>query len=121
MITKRGCPSPGWISPSTNPPQHSLDSLPNNSKSSTTFSPSALTPTATNRSGPKKPSIGPTYCVLFPISVFLLGLTLATSQFLFWDTERIRLFQFPQHAGRCPQLIRHTIEEQHPIVGQIDR
>src|SRR5215813_1974592 len=54
-----------------------------------------------NRSGPKKPSIGPTYCVLFPIGVFLLGLTLATSQFLFWDTERIRLFQFPQHAGRC--------------------
>jgi cytochrome c oxidase assembly protein Cox11 len=34
----------------------------------------------------------PKHCALFPIGVFLLDLTLAKSQFLFWDTERIRLF-----------------------------
>jgi drug/metabolite transporter (DMT)-like permease len=31
--------------------------------------------------------------------VFLLGLTHCVSQFVFWDTERIRLFNFPQQAG----------------------
>jgi len=32
--------------------------------------------------------------------VFLLGLTHSMSQFVFWDTERIRLSYFPQQAGR---------------------
>src|SRR5713226_2075991 len=58
-----------------------------------------------NRSGPKRPSIGPKHCVLFPIGVFLLGLTLATSQILFWDTERIRLFYFSTTIGTPPCLI----------------
>src|SRR5262249_45429906 len=54
-----------------------------------------------NRSGPKRPSIWLKHCILFPIGVFLLGLTLPMSQILFWDTERIRLLYFPQQAGRC--------------------
>src|SRR5262249_49082033 len=53
-----------------------------------------------NRSGPKRPSIWLKHCILFPIGVFLLGLTLPMSQILFWDTERIRLLYFPQQAGR---------------------
>src|SRR5262249_37621638 len=53
-----------------------------------------------NRSGPKRPSIWLKHCILFPIGVFLLGLTLPISQILFWDTERIRLLYFPQQAGR---------------------
>src|SRR5215510_10393779 len=55
-----------------------------------------------NRSGPKRPSIWLKHCILFPIGVFLLGLTLPMSQILFWDTERIRLLYFPQQAGRRP-------------------
>src|SRR5262249_30081481 len=53
-----------------------------------------------NRSGPKRPSILLKHCILFPIGVFLLRLTLPISQILFWDTERIRLLYFPQQAGR---------------------
>jgi len=34
--------------------------------------------------------------------VFLLGLTLAKSQILFWDTERIRLFYFSTTIGTPP-------------------
>src|SRR5262249_14391674 len=56
-----------------------------------------------NRSGPKRPSIWLKHCILFPIGVFLLGLTLPMSQILFWDTERIRLLYFPQQAGRRPR------------------
>src|SRR5262249_37918065 len=55
-----------------------------------------------NRSGPKRPSIWLKHCILFPIGVFLLGLTLPMSQILFWDTERIRLLYFPQQSGRRP-------------------
>src|SRR5262249_18427993 len=47
-----------------------------------------------------RPSIWLKHCILFPIGVFLLGLTLPMSQILFWDTERIRLLYFPQQAGR---------------------
>src|SRR5262249_46475966 len=55
-----------------------------------------------NRSGPKRSSIWLKDCILFPIGVFLLGLTHCVSQFVFWDTERIRLFNFPQQANRRP-------------------
>src|SRR5262245_3840424 len=60
-----------------------------------------------NRSGPKRPSIWLKHCILFPIGVFLLGLTLPMSQILFWDTERIRLLYFPQQAGR--RLKNHEV------------
>src|SRR6266508_2580836 len=53
-----------------------------------------------NRSDPKRPSIWPKLCIPSPIGVFLLGLTHSMSQFIFWDTERIRLLYFPQQAGR---------------------
>src|SRR5262245_31683336 len=53
-----------------------------------------------NRSGPKRPSIWLKHCILFPIGVFLLGLTLPMSQILFWDTDRIRRLYFPHQAGR---------------------
>src|SRR5215467_4022802 len=58
-----------------------------------------------NRSGPKRPSIWLKDCILSPIGVFLLGLTHCVSQFVFWDTERIRLFNFPQQAGRRLSLL----------------
>src|SRR5262245_63253418 len=58
-----------------------------------------------NRSGPKRPSIWLKHCILFPIGVFLLGLTLPMSQILFWDTERIRRLYFPQQEGRSQYLV----------------
>src|SRR5262245_17800182 len=60
-----------------------------------------------NRSGPKRPSIWLKHCILFPIGVFLLGLTLPMSQILFWDTERIRLLYFQQQAGRRLSRCHH--------------
>src|SRR5262245_51441252 len=67
-----------------------------------------------NRSGPKRPSIWLKHCILFPIGVFLLGLTLPMSQILFWDTERIRLLYFPQQAGRRPILRLGALFFNHP-------
>src|SRR5262249_39816337 len=62
-----------------------------------------------NRSGPKRPSIWLKDCILSPIGVFLLGLTHCVSQFVFWDTERIRLFNFPQQAGRRRPLFQDSL------------
>src|SRR5215467_3463523 len=69
-----------------------------------------------NRSGPKRPSIWLKHCILFPIGVFLLGLTLPMSQILFWDTERIRLLYFPQQAGRrpCRESLRTLLKLRRP-------
>ena len=36
------------------------------------------------------------------MGVFLLGLTLAKSQLLFWETERIRLFYFSTTIATPP-------------------
>src|SRR5437867_396564 len=47
------------------------------------------------------------------MGVFLLGLTLAKSQLLFWDTERIRLFYFSTTIGTPPMI--HPVERN--IVG----
>src|SRR5262249_1647741 len=69
-----------------------------------------------NRSGPKRPSIWLKHCILFPIGVFLLGLTLPMSQILFWDTERIRLLYFPQQAGRRQPLIEISIEQYESLL-----
>src|SRR5216684_2122715 len=52
-----------------------------------------------NRSRPNNSSIAPNLCIPSRIGVFLLGLTHPMSQFLFWDTERIRLSLFPQQSG----------------------
>src|SRR5262245_51408135 len=71
-----------------------------------------------NRSGPKRPSIWLKHCILFPIGVFLLGLTLPMSQILFWDTERIRLLYFPQQAGRLSYRLNAALHIAFPISRQ---
>src|ERR1700752_5002518 len=57
-----------------------------------------------NRSRPNISSITPKLCIPSLIGVFLLGLTHPMSQFLFFDTERIRLSLFPQHSVHEPRL-----------------
>jgi hypothetical protein len=57
-----------------------------------------------NGSGPKSASIRSKDSILFPIGVFLLGLTLAKSQLLLWDTERIRLFYISTTIGTPPKF-----------------
>src|SRR5262249_39856652 len=74
-----------------------------------------------NRSGPKRPSIWLKHCILFPISVFLLGLTLPMSQILFWDTERIRVLYFPQQAGRRQLLIEKGLITQEEFMQKISK
>src|SRR5262249_23397839 len=83
-----------WYGPAANTSASSASA--NFNITSRTLPPNA----SLNRSGPKSPSIWLKHCILFPIGVFLLGLTLPMSQILFWDTERIRLLYFPQQAGR---------------------
>src|SRR5919106_4265701 len=53
------------------------------------------------------------------MGVFLLGLTLAKSQLLFWDTERIRLFYFSTTIGTPPQSQDYTTGAGEPCSAPI--
>src|SRR4029077_15965363 len=75
-----------------------------------------------NRSRPNISSITPKLCIPSLIGVFLLGLTHPMSQFLFFDTERIRLSLFPQHSvHEQPVLEAQQIQIDGETITQMGR
>src|SRR5262249_25101372 len=67
------------------------------------------------RSGPKRASIGLKDCILFPIGVFLLGLTYCVSQFAFFGISREYAFLMsPFWDGRKSLAFRRSLEVKRP-------